>query len=627
MLFPGRSRRRLHRRGRVWPRRLASLAILGVLALCIMSALAAWRLSRVSRSLSTATATLERVDPHLRTGDFAAVDKDLQDAEAELVKANNTLRSSPELSIGNVVPVLHQNIAAVRRSVSLALRLVDGGRRVMVAAQPLRTPDGKFVVSLRGGGIPLTTVRALVTELDNIAFDLPGPTEAGSSRWLMGRVSSLKRAVFREATHRRQQFTSAATALDLLSEVAGGNGPRRYLLAVANIAEMRGSGGMILSYGILSSRDGRFSLDRFGPIDDLKLDAPAPAQPPPDVVARLAALEPNKEWRNANLPLNFKAVGPVLESMFTKATGLSVDGVLQLDSVGLGAILRATGPVDVAGLGSVNADNVVPLTLNEAYTRFPTRPVRQEYLESVARATFDHLLTGEFSTLTPLADSLRAAVSGRHMLFHSPKLNATRAVEAFGADGSVPTTDRDWASLTVQNFGANKLDYYLDTSVRLTGSRVPGRLGNVKAEIKLSNTAPPNGKPPYVFGPFDTSYQAGEYRGLVSLYVPAGTYVKSSTGTDPAAPPIVTTDDGQTVAVFTTSVPAGESRTVMLDLLIPPGPPGPSPFELVSTPRVRPTVATVSIDEGSTVLRMDGPLAESMVLEPGRARPAAIVGR
>jgi hypothetical protein len=574
-----------------------------------------------------ANATLKRVDPHLRAGDFAAVDNDLQAAEAALVHANDVLRSSPELTVGNVVPVVHQNIAAVRRSVSLALRLVDGGRRVMLVAQPLRGPNGKFVVSLRGGGIPLGTVRALVTELDNVAFDLPGPTESGSNLWLMGRVASLKRDVYREATHRRQQFTSAATALDLLSEVAGGNGPRRYLLAVANIAEMRGSGGMILSYGILSSHDGRFTLDRFGPIDDLKLDAPAPAQPPPDVVARLAALGPNKEWRNANLPLNFKVVGPVLESMFTKATGLPVDGVLQVDSVGLGAILRATGPVDVPDLGSVNADNVVPLTLNEAYTRFPSRPVRQEYLERVARATFDHLVTGEFSTLTPLADSLRSAVAGRHMLFHSPKPNATRAVEAFRADGSVPTIDRDWASLTVQNFGANKLDYYLDTSVKLTGRRDPGRLGNIRAEIRLSNTAPPDGKPPYVFGPFDHSYRAGEYRGLVSLYLPAGTFVKSSTGTDRAAPPVLSTEDGQTLVAFTVTIPAATVSTVVLDLVVPPVPPGPPGFELVPSPRVRPTTATVDLGEGSAVLRRDGPLIETVALEPAGLQKAALGDR
>ena len=597
-------------------RRLALAGLLAGLALCVIAVAGAWRMSRVSHALSQAVSTLKRVDPHLRAGDIGAADADLQAAESDLVRANGTLRSSPELSAADVVPVLHQNVAALRRSVDLALRLVDGGRRILAAAQPLRQPDGKFLVSLKSGKVPLDTIRALNQELSSIAFDLPDPSEVGNNHWLLGKVASLKNQVYAEAIRRREQFTSASTALSLLDEMAGGNGPRRYLLAVANIAEMRGSGGMILSYGVLSSDDGHFSLDKFGPIDDLKLDGPAPAQPPADVVARLGALEPNQLWRNANLPLNFKVVAPVLESMYTKATGLPVDGVVQIDSVGLGAILRGTGPVDVAGLGSVNADNVVGLTLNDAYTRFPSRPVRQEYLESVARATFEHLVTGDFSNLTPLADALRSAVTGRHVLLHSSKPDATRSAEALGADGSVPPVDADWGSLTVQNFSANKLDYYLDTSVRLTGRRVPGQLGNVKAEIHLSNTAPVDGKPQYVFGPFDASYTAGEYRGLVTLYVPAGTFVRSSSGTDPSTPPVVSTEDGQTLVAFPITVPAATAKTVALDLVIPPVP-SPTPrFEFLPAPRVRPTTATIALDEGSTVLRMDGPLLGPAVLVP-----------
>jgi hypothetical protein len=209
------------------------------------------------------------------------------------------------------------------------------------------------------------------------------------------------------------------------------------------------------------------------------------------------------------------------------------------------------------------------------------------------------------------------------MMFHSLKANATRAVEAFGADGRVPTSDKDWASVTVQNFGANKLDYYLDSSVKLTGQRRPGRLGNIRAEIRLSNTAPPDGKPPYVFGPFNPTFHAGEYRGLVTLYVPAGTFVKSSTGTDPAAPPIVATEDGQTLVAFTVTVPAATVSTVALDLVVPPVPPGPASFELVPAPRVRPTTVSVALDEGSAVLRMDGPLVDTVALEPrGPARAA-----
>ena len=60
---------------------------------------------------------------------------------------------------------------------------------------------------------------------------------------------------------RHRQFNKVGPALDLLSDMSGANGPRRYMIAVANEAEMRGTGGMILSYGTLLAQNGKFTLD------------------------------------------------------------------------------------------------------------------------------------------------------------------------------------------------------------------------------------------------------------------------------------------------------------------------------------------------------------------------------
>src|SRR5213079_1022515 len=100
----------------------------------------------------------------------------------------------------------------------------------------------------------------------------------------VGPIASLQRKVYNEAIQRRQQFSSATRGVDLLAEISGANGPRRYLLAVANAAEMRGTGGMVLSYGVLSSAAGRLTLDRFGPIDEIRLQRPAPLRQPPDYI-------------------------------------------------------------------------------------------------------------------------------------------------------------------------------------------------------------------------------------------------------------------------------------------------------------------------------------------------------
>src|SRR5438270_1608254 len=62
-------------------RQLVGIAVVAVAALAALAGVTAWRLGRVSRALSAATATLRRVDPDLRAGNVAGIERDLQTAE------------------------------------------------------------------------------------------------------------------------------------------------------------------------------------------------------------------------------------------------------------------------------------------------------------------------------------------------------------------------------------------------------------------------------------------------------------------------------------------------------------------------------------------------------------------
>src|SRR5436309_10611822 len=115
-----------------------------------------------------------------------------------------------------------------------------------------------------------------------------------------------------------------------------------------------------------------------------------------------------------------------MADMYQTATGTPVDGVIQLDSMALSALLRGIGPVTVPDLGDVNADNAVALTLNEAYTLFPDRPVRQEYLGQVAEAAFRRLLSGDYPSLRALGRQLKGAVDRRNVIFWSSKASGER---------------------------------------------------------------------------------------------------------------------------------------------------------------------------------------------------------
>ena len=575
------------------------------MALLVAAALgwAAVQLRATSGDLRRAQDLVESAVAAVEDGRLAAARSDLDEAERLVIGANTDLYTATGLQLVGWLPVARQNLASLRESVGLAATLIDGGRRILSASAPLEGADGHLEVSLSDGTIPLAAVTDAGREVSALAVQLPAAVPTGGPRFLLGQTRELRDAVHEEAVERRAQLDVLGRGLALLHEVAGGSGPRRYLIAVANTAEMRGSGGMILNYGVLEGRDGVIDLTEFGRIDEVLPPGPVPASlVPPDYLARWSGFDPLSRWRQANLAGDFTIVAPVLEALYESATGQPADGVIQIDPTGLAAILDGVGPVVVPELGQVTGDNVVDLTLNEAYVRFPGVEERSDVLGDVAEAAFRRLVDGEVPSLRTLAGRLAEAVDGRHLLVHAATGRTQGLLSSFGADGAYPSVDgTDAVALTAQNLAGNKLDYHLDTRLRLTGDRPAGQLGTVQAEITLTNTAPPGATAPqYIYGPGPTAVPlpAGVLRSLVTLYLPLGTELAEVTGDATVEPVSTGTEGGRPYAAFIVDVPAGQARTVALVLRVAPRPPGPYVLDVIPSPRVRPTQVEVDLRGG-----------------------------
>ena len=603
------------------PRRRAIAIAIGVLvAVVVIAGLAAgYRILRVERDLRRARSLLDQAGTSVEQGNIADAERTLGQAQDLLVHTNNDLYGSTELDIVGWIPVVNQNLDSLRSSVGVALKLASGGDRILRSGQSLQGPSGKLEVALHGGTVPLATVQDVQREVDSLANGLPARADEPSSSLLVGPVHDLQSSVFHEADRRRAQLSNVARALSLLADMAGANGDRRYLIAVANTAEMRAAGGMVLSYGVLTSSGGTFTLGDFGGIDDLAL--PNPVDPksvdlPADYLTRWTGLQPTQLWRNTTLAPDFRFDAPVMEAMYAAKTNTRVDGVIQVDPAGLAAILTGTGPINVPGVGTVSADNVVDLTLNRAYLDFPDRDQRQEVLGDVAKIAFKTLTSGTFDSLRPFGEALFKAAASRHLIFYANSGDAARAAASFDADGQLPAADQqDYAALTVQNFSKNKLDYYVDTSLSLSGQRAAAQVGHVAATITVANSAPANLASTYVTGPNGPDEQAGLYRAVVSLYVPNGARLDSVDGAT-KQPAALTSEAGRTLVTYQVDLPAGATSTVTLHLSLAPRPAEASySFELVPIPRVRPTTAAVDLDLGGTNLRLaTTPLDRRLVL-------------
>ncbi|MGH9122284.1 MAG: DUF4012 domain-containing protein, partial [Acidimicrobiales bacterium] len=473
--------------------------------------------------ISGVTSTVQSALTLAKAGEVPAASAKLDAVAGTLKSANSTLHDSPDFYLLNLLPFGHQNVVAMRSSVTLALKLVNGGQRILKTAAPLIGPGGHLAIPFTNGYIPLGDLRSIQTSVAALLTQLPRSYQPPGGSLVVGPLRNAQTQLLAETKKVHTELAQVNEALGVIGDLAGENGDRRFLIAVANEAEMRGAGGMILSYGVLQVVNGQVKLAGFGEIDNLALKSPAPVSFPADFLKTWGADMPNEQWRNATIMSDFTLDAPVLESMYQKATGQTVDGVVQIDSTGLGAVLAGTGPLNVPGAGEVSQDNVVPLTMNEDYLDLTNRSQRHDFQALVAQATFKALTTRQVS-LRAMGNAVVQAGKDRHILIYDNTPSVEADIKALGFDGGLPGPGRDFAQLTVQNFGGDKMDYYIDSALVISGKRTAGKPLPLTVNIGLANTAPPGQTNTTVFGPYQSSKNPpGEYEGVVTLYLPAGT--------------------------------------------------------------------------------------------------------
>jgi hypothetical protein len=290
-------------------------------------------------------------------------------------------------------------------------------------------------------------------------------------------------------------------------------------------------------------------------------------------VKRYGQFQPQFNLQNVNLSPDFPTVGTVLETLAPEAGMGQVDGVLAVDPQGLAALLQLTGPVFVAGWPElITADNVVDVTLSEAYAAFANTPERADFLGDVAQAVVDEATSGDLGDPASVAKVLGKAAHEGHLVLSFTRPGEQRLAGELQADGAL-ATGVDVLHVTNANFGGNKLDYYLtrDLDYRIEvrpdavgrGAEAAGTLG-----VRFDNTAPADGLPRIVAGPYEGApagrFQEGENNSYVSVYTPLG--LEGSTLDGQPVP--MTTGDELGVQVYSTIVRLlpGQERTLQLDL-------------------------------------------------------------
>jgi len=471
-------------------------------------------------------------------------------------------------------------------------------------------PDGLAGLAPRDGVLPVDSLAHIAPSLqrarellDRAATVLDG-TE---SRLLLGPVGQAKRE-FETELLKAQRVLRAAEALSrALPPFLGRDGPRRYFFGAQTPAELRGTGGLIGAYSILTVDGGRLQFGPFLPIQGLAdVSAEEIAAPNPSYERRYDRFGSAGFWLNVNLTPDFPSAAQAIETLYEKVEGVPLDGTIVADPFALQALLEVVGPVEVPAAGeTIDAENAVEFLANEAYALFTDRTERKRVLGDAARAVFDRFLNeGAADSPIGAARALIQTAGDGHVLLHAADPEINRAFEVAEVAGALRNPDGDFLSVISNNAGANKLDYFLDTSIRYEIRLREDGPSAALASVSLTNHAPASG--PVRVSPADgRSFQPGENRHYVSTYCAADCRLESFQGTGEATEVDSEQELGHPVFSTFVTTASGETSSLQYRWTIPDAWSTEEGYTLTfqGQPTIRPTRLDVEIQapEGTSI--------------------------
>jgi hypothetical protein len=519
-------------------RRLAwtVLAVL-VVALLVIVGLAGISAIGVRRHLVDGRDALARGKSDLIDGDAAKAQTEFDSAQ-EAFRAGADASRSIWMSLTGAIPIVGNTADVIRAFADAGVQTADAASGLAGAVADL--PGGLGSLAPTQDGIPIDRLSGLTeatTRADELTDAALRTLEAAPTAFVLGPVASARSDAQIELTTLHRQLHAGSLILDGLPSFLGADEPRHYFFGASNPAELRGTGGLIGAYAILTVDQGRLSFSDFRAIQSLPRpdvnDVPSPSRQYSnnyDFYRTGVGL-----WVNTNMAPDYPQAADALWLTYEAATGETLDGVMLADPFALKALMRVTDPIEVGKTGIELTDkNIVSFVSNRAYALFETNEERKLVLGRVAEAVLKGFLAQGGDAQAKVRALLKAFNNG-HVLAWSADTEMQRGLALTTVGGAFHPAGTDVISVVTNSASGTKLDFYQKRTVSYDVQLGGGGTATAALTVDLDNDSPTSGFPPYVIGPYKQySTHAGENVAVVDLYCDVGCGLESATrGGDP----------------------------------------------------------------------------------------------
>ncbi len=539
------------------------LLILAVVWVGVRGVLARGHLERAVADVST-------LRTQLGDGDTSGAVRTASHLEDE-AGAARSLTGDPVWGAAQVVPFFGPNLRAVREVAFVVDDVASGAVKPVagvvgaLGSDSFAPKDGKVDLE------PLVRAQAPVGKATITIQRAAKDADAIDISETLSPVTSAVNELRNALTSVEGQVQAANKVVQLAPAMLGHDGDRRYLLLVQNNAELRAGGGIPGSVALLDVRDGAIKLadqragSSFGPYEQSVL--------PLDAATRgLYGDITGRYMQDVTLTPRFDESGKLAQAMWKRETGQQVDGVLAMDPVTLGYLLKATGPVQLATGDTLTSDNAVKLLLSDVYAKYPDPQVQDAFFAAAAGAVFDKIASGGFDSGEFIVALAKGTAEHRVRLW-SADASEQRQIEGTAVSGALPTATKASRQFGVYlNDGTgSKMDYYLEKSVAVGSSvcREDGRPTSV-VQVTIKNTAPADAAtslPPYVTGGGAFGTAPGDIKTLIAVYAPTNQVYLGATRDGKGVGVQTAMDGGHPVAQLRTVLRPGEATTFRVAFL------------------------------------------------------------
>jgi len=476
----------------------AAILVLGILA---ATADAYYQSFKVYRDVRVVLPNLRQASDHLARGQlppgdpFGKADVAVRRARQDVDQARFTFR------LTGALPILGRPVNAVRHGVAAASHVT---RAALITERVVTDLLGEAVadpVSVRAADTPL--YRGGVVNVDLLGETIPRLQRIVSnlraahreirsipSIPFLSQVDKATREAIADSTRAVRIAERTLAGFRLLPAFLGAEEKKTYLLALQNGTDLRGTGGAVLAYAVITIDKGRFTLIRGGGINDIDMG----------FLSRRIAVDltpetqwyvdhvPDLPWPNAmNYSPNFPQAAVMWARMVAKVTNLRIDGVIGMDQTAVARLLGTRRIRVPAYPRPITGSNLTKVVSHDQYLL--PRAQQDAFPAQLIVAAWPKILDPE--SLQAALKAFGESLAEKRLQLWSGTPNLQQRIRQLGWDGGVRVGEGDFLYVADNKVVPNKVDYYsrisIDYRVTIDGS---GN-GSAALETTLTNESPP----------------------------------------------------------------------------------------------------------------------------------------